>query len=460
MCRKRLKVVQKSLPGLPGPTESWACLLTCTVMEVGDAADQLLDRKLNPDWRGVRESFLASLPNENAMEHWEEWYRLHSDFLQTFDEDISSIDDEAIAPKAQAYYRKHKRAMRAGAKVVWKYAFNPDHYVDALEKAMHWYFRDREAFWCELQNQPDQLQESSVPQLQAHILVERTHHLRRHQCPLDAHIITAHADVAKAVLWYEIRAWNRNSTSFTIDYGTWPQQRRVYFSQSSVKQTIDRMYNHLPTWEVRCKAAIRDLFTELFERSYLREDGAELRLQTAGIDGNDETETIKDGIRLAGLVGKLWPMHSRSFRNKTPINDLAVRDGDVCGDHWRIRKPYTGTQQYITYDTDHWKTHHRNRLIMPAESPGSITWFAKHDHRMIADHHCAETSERVYYEKQDCTIEQWTEKPGEDNHLWDVGIGNDVLGNVLGLTLPDYELLDVKKPKPKKRRRRKATVTI
>lgn len=453
-CQTRLNIVQDDIPGLPGPDQAWSCLLTCTVIEPDDAADQLLDRSKHPDWRGIRQAFLESLPNAEALNLWDEWNRIRC-------EDLQADDEEAISERAHDFYRKRHKAMNAGAAVAWKYAFKPEHYVDALEKAMQWYFRSRRGFWSELQNQPDKFEISALPQLQAHILAVRRHHLAQHVCPKDAEWITAHADVSKAVLWFEVRAWAQDSTSWTIDYGAFPDQRRAYFTQKNARNTIDEVYKHLPSWEIRCMAAIRDLFTQLFEKPFLREDNTALRLNIAGIDANDETETVRNAIRKSGLSGKLWPMHSRSFRLPKPsLNDLPKKDGDVIGDNWRRRKPEAGTLRYITYDTDRWKSHHRDRLLVPADWPGSISWFGGVEHRMMSEHHTAEFSDTMFHPETGRQMEVWSLRPNEENHLWDVGVGNDVLGSVLGLKLPASALLTGNTTVQRRKKRKKIRVTI
>lgn len=459
-CQTRLNIVSDDIPGLPGNDQAWSCLLTCTVIEPGDAADQLLDRQQHPDWRGIRAAFLDSLPCDDALDHWDEWNRIRVEDLQSFDSDEDDIEQESISERAHEYYRKHFKQMHAGASVGWKYAYKPEHYVDALEKAMHWYYRSRRGFWSELQNQPDKFEVAKLPQLIAHVLAKRTHVLARHVAPQDAEFITAHADYSAAVLWYEVRAWAQDSTSWTIDYGSWPAQNKGYFTQSTAQYTIDKQYAALPTHAVRVMAAIRDLFIGIFETQFQREDGSVLRLNIAGIDANDETDTIRDAIRKAGLAGKLWPMHSRSFRPpKCAINDLPLKDGDVVGDNWRRRKPATGNLRYITYDTDHWKSHHRNRLIMDKAAPGALTWFSGHDHRMIADHHVAEYSDVFVNESTNQRMEIWGQKPGTDNHLWDVGIGNDVLGSVLGCRIPASMMLNTSTTVEAKRRKKRKVRT-
>ena len=462
-CQTRLNIVSDDIPGLPGNDQAWSCLLTCTVIEPGDAADQLLDRSQHPDWRGIRAAFLDSLPNEDALDHWDEWNRIRCEDLKSYDAKEDDIEQEAISERAHTYYRKHAKQMRAGAKVAWEYAYKPEHYVDALEKAMHWYYRSRRGFWSELQNQPDKFEVATMPQLVAHILVGRMHHCPQHLIPDDAEYLTAFADYSKAVLWFEVRAWSQISTSWTVDYGTWPPQNKNYYTQATAQHTIDKLYAKLPTHALRIMAAVRDLFGDLFQRGWQREDGSILRLNMAGIDANDETDSIRDAIRKAGLAGKLWPMHSRSFRHpKTPINDLPVKDGDVVGDNWRRRKPQegTGTLRYITFDTDHWKSHHRNRLMMSPDAPGSLTWFRGADHRMIADHHVAEYSDIITVDATGQKYEIWGLKPGADNHLWDVGVGNDVLGSVLGCKLPSSMILTNSNQMPQLRRRKKKKTRV
>ena len=116
--------------------------------------------------------------------------------------------------------------------------------------------------------------------------------------------------------------------------------------------------------------------------------------------------------------------------------------------------------RYITYDTDLWKSHHRNRLMMPRESPGSITWYSGADHRMIADQHCAEYSSTFTFDKTGQHFEIWGLKPGQDNHLWDVGVGNDVLGSVLGCRMPADAILTGRPTVQRKKKRFRTKITI
>ncbi len=449
MCDERVQVVQDDIAGLPGHDRSWSALLTCTVIEPDDAADQLLDRQRHPDWRGIRQSFLESLPTDDALELWGEWNQIREAALQ-------NDSDEAIAEAAHDFYRQNKTAMQAGAVVAWEHAYDPEHYVDALEKAMHWYFRSRRGFWSELQNQPDKLEAQSGPQLQQHTLAVRRHHCSRHVVPADCEYVTAFADVQKKVLFYELRAWAPDSTGYTIDYGTFPPQRKPYYTLANLKRTIADSYPKLPTWELQCQAAVRDLFVPLFERHFEREDGAVLRLNVAGIDANDETETVKKAIRTSGLQGKLWPFHGRSFRPpKTPLNDLKKRDGDTVGENWRRRNPATGRMRYVTFDADAWKSHLRDRLMQPVETRGALSFFGGREHQMFAEHCCAEYADLLFHPASGRTVEVWALRPNEDNHLWDCAVANGVLGSMLGLKLPAAELLDGAESQPPRKRKRK-----
>lgn len=72
---------------------------------------------------------------------------------------------------------------------------------------------------------------------------------------------------------------------------------------------------------------------------------------------------------------------------------------------------------------------------------------------MIADHHVSERSEMIF-DKDGRNQEVWTKNPGEDNHLWDVGVGNDVLGSVLGLKIPAGQLVGGSDQQKRKKKRR------
>lgn len=448
-CYRRERVIQAALPGLPGAGEAWSCLMTMTVIEPGDVADRVLDRDKHPDWHGVRHAALDSLPTPDAMDLWFEWNQIREACLRK---------DEDLQP-AHRFYKKKMKAMKDGATIVWKDGYDPDRFVDPLEQAMDWFFRDRQGFWSELMNNPAGFEPEGRPKLDRDEIAVRCHHLKWGSFPLEAEYITAFIDVQHKCLYYEVRAHALNSTSWVVQYGTWPEQSRPYFTLSDVKITLDGMYAQHATLEARIKVAVKDLAKSLFEREWIREDGHILRMNIAAIDANDNTSTVKAAVRQSGYVARLIPTHGRAFGpSKTPLNDLPLKPGDKPGHFLRLRSPKEKDAiRHIVYDIYHWKSHHRDRLLIPQEAAGSVSLPAGRDHSMYADHMLSEYSTFERNVDSQRTVEVWGERPErQDNHFFDCSVGNGMLGGMLGCVLPDAAAVgqqQIRRRKPKKKRR-------
>jgi hypothetical protein len=446
-CYRRERVVQAALPGLPGAGEAWSCLMTMTVIEPGDVADRVLDRDKHPDWHGVRHAALDSLPDETAMDLWFAWNQIREASLRR-DEDLTD---------AHKFYKKNMKAMKSGANIVWKDGYDPDRFLDPLEQAMDWFFRDRQGFWSELMNNPAGFTVNNQPVLDRDTVSVRMHHLKAESVPIEAEYVTAFCDVQGKCLFYEVRAHAKDSTSWVVAYGTWPGQPRTYFSLSDITLTLDSMYPQHATLQARLTAGIKDLFTLLFSKEWQREDGHILKLNVAGIDANWETETVKAAVRKSGFVARLIPTHGRSFRPpKVALNDLKKQPGDNCGSFWRLRSPKEKDAiRHLLYDVDYWKSFHRDRLLIPQESPGAVTLFAGRDHTMYADHMLSEYSSMIHDVNTQRTVEVWEQRPERpDNHFWDCGVGNGMLGSMLGCQLPDAAILNPANNRRKKKRRK------
>lgn len=449
-CYRRERVIQAALPGLPGAGEAWSCLMTMTVIEPGDVADRVLDRDKHPDWHGVRHAALDSLPDEHAMDKWFEWNQIREASLRK-DEDLT---------QAHKFYKANKKVMQSGATIVWKHGYDTDRFLDPLEQAMDWFFRDRQGFWSELMNNPAGFVTDQRPTLDRDTVAVRCHHLKAESIPLEAEFVTAFADVQGKCLFYEVRAHAKDSTSWVIQYGTWPGQPRAYYSLSDIKLTLDTMYPQHATLEARLMAGIKDLFTLLFNREWQREDGHVLRMNVAGIDANWEGDNVKSAVRKSGLLSRLIPTHGRSYRPpKRPLEESKKQPGDNCGAFWRLRSPKEkDTIRHLLYDVDHWKSFHRDRLLIPQESRGSVSLFAGRDHTMYADHMLSEFSSMIHDVSTQRTVEVWEHRPERpDNHFFDCSVGNAMLGAMLGCQLPESAVINTTARRSNRKQRRRAT---
>ncbi|MCA9065953.1 MAG: phage terminase large subunit family protein, partial [Planctomycetaceae bacterium] len=445
---RRKNILEADLPGLPGQSESWSFLSTWTVIEPDDCADWVLNREKAPDYHGVRERFLDALPGEKAMDHWIRWNEIRIRCQQAAgcdinlddweDGDVIDFEEEDPLEEAHEYYDRHRKAMDRGAKVVWEHAYNPKRYRSALEKAMHWYFRNRLAFFSELQNDPGAFEVTAKPQLQKFDVASRFGPHTRGKVPRDAQWLTIGIDVQGKCLFWSVRAWSRDSTSWVIDYGAFPGQNRHYFTLSDVKLSIDAVYSALPTWDVRMAKALKDLLDGMFSRQWDREDGLKLGLTAGGVDANYETQAVKAAVAASGYYGRIYPTHGHSFRPpKTPLNDTTVRDRDVVGDNWRLRAPKAGDVMAVTFDCDVFKSFQRDRLLMEPLQPGSLTLCKGPSHDMWADHMCAERCHEVTDNTTKRTADVWEQLPHRpDNHFLDCEGINNVVGAMIGCRLP------------------------
>jgi len=76
----RLTTINQDVQGLAGPDQQTAILVPCTVICPGDLADQLLNRKKFPDYRGERTKRLYSWPTNKGL--WEQYRELRESALQ------------------------------------------------------------------------------------------------------------------------------------------------------------------------------------------------------------------------------------------------------------------------------------------------------------------------------------------------------------------------------------------
>lgn len=439
LINRRKNILEADLPFLPGQASSWSFLSTWTVIEPDDVADWILNREKASQYHGIRERFLDAMPNDAAMEKWSDWWQLIVRCRQAagLSDSEEAINDTDHLEPAHALYRKHRKAMDRGAKVVWAHAYDPKRWVSALEKCMETWFRNPLAFYSELQNDPGAFQIDARPQLDKFDVSTRFGLHPRGTCPRNAQWLTVGIDVQGKVLIWSVRAWASDSTSWVVEYGTWPGQNRQYFTLSDIKLTIDAHYSSLPTWGVRLAAALRDLLSKLFAQQWPREDGLQLSLAAGGVDANWKTDEVKAAVVASGFFGKVYPTHGRSFTTANQsLNEAPVRDRDIVGDNWRVRTPREGDVQFATFDTNYFKSQLRDRLMMNIAQPGAMTLHLGPSHDMWADQICAERCHEKFDKTKNREYEEWMKLPNVENHYLDCEVINNVVGSMIGCRLP------------------------
>ncbi|MBL7221019.1 MAG: hypothetical protein ISS69_12950, partial [Phycisphaerae bacterium] len=164
--------------------------------------------------------------------------------------------------------------MDAGAKVAWPARHNDDE-LSALQHAMNLKIRDEPAFFAEYQNEPVLEQEEDV--LTPDQLAEKFNGRKQSEIPLACNRVTMFIDVHDKLLFYVVCAWEDDFTGYVVDYGTYPDQRRSYFTMRDATRTLGRLTQGVGK-EGAIQAGLEKLVAESLTRDWRRADGGLLRI--------------------------------------------------------------------------------------------------------------------------------------------------------------------------------------
>lgn len=449
----RAQTVSADVLGMAGPGKTLALLMACTVIQKGDMADRILDRKQHPHMRGIRTKMLESFPDR--IDLWEQYNEILTDELRA----------DGDGSQATKFYRANRKAMDSGAKVTWRERYDRATEISAVQHAMNLWLRDQEAFFAEYQNEPIDIDaDDSGDVLEADEIARRCNHLARGDVPSDANLLTCYVDCQDALLYYAVIAWADDFTGAVIEYGTWPEQAARYFTLRSAKQTLPRKWPKLSK-EGRLRKALdallngTDAAPGLMARSWKRTgDNAELQVKIGIVDGNYlGDDVVYPAIEASPHRSRLIPAHGRGITSRQkPFSEYKKRQGERAGLHWRIPKK-TGRKalRHLLIDTNFWKSFVHSRLATDPHERGSLQLFKGSSklHAMIADHLTAEKKHRI--EGRGRVVDEWTPKPGADNHLFDCIVGAAVGASIEGCELRLTPNADADK-KPDRQRRRAA----
>ena len=430
-CVDRLKVLAGTVLGLAGPGKKIAGIMPCTVIRRGDMADQILDRKLHPAWGGERMRMVYEWPPA------EESKQLMDEYAEIWAEELAN--DRGIT-KATAFWKKHRKKIEAGSRVGWKARFEPDE-CSALQHAYNLKLRDPDVFEAEYQNEPvDRSEDATLLTIEQ--IQEKVNGFLRAEVPQECTHITSMIDLQGELLYWVVAGWADNFTGYILDYGAWPDQKQRYFTLSSARFTLSRRYLKMGE-EARWRAGLDELEEWLMSRKWRRDDGAEMTIARGLKDANygQSTDTVYNQIRESRYRSTWSPSHGRGITaSQKPMAEWQKKPGEKCGLNWRLR-PSQGKRAavpHVIYDTNFWKSFVHARLAVAIGDAGCLSLWkpsAKTEHRMIAEHLRAEKRDRVTSENTGRTVDEWTEIPGQDNHLLDGVVGAAVAASMCGCAI-------------------------
>ncbi len=416
----REAIIAGAVLGLAGPGKKIAGLMPCTVIRPGDMCDRILDRDRNPEWSGIRTKMMLSFPSNQEL--WEEYEKLRKRSLRE-KEDISL---------ATAFYKKNRKKMDVGAEVSWKERYNHDE-LSAIQHAMNLKFRDNAAFWAEYQNEPLPDDEMSTDDMTPDIIMSRLSGLSAGVVPDNTNWLTAFCDVQQSSLWWAVVAWSDKADATVIDYGTYPENRKHYFTLRDMKTALADKFPKAGL-DAQIFSGLDKLCSAILRKRWRRTDGSEMTIDRMLIDAGFKADVIYDYCQKSPFSALLMPSYGRAVKaTENPMNDWKRKRGERVGESFRITKRTKHGLRSVMFETNFWKSWIEARVMTAPGDMGSFTLYGKDPdrHSMIADHMTAEY--KVRNTARGRTVDQWQLKPSRDNHWFDAIVGSAVAAAMQGM---------------------------
>ncbi|WP_413431758.1 terminase gpA endonuclease subunit [Crateriforma spongiae] len=420
-CANREAILAGAVLGLAGPGKKISGIMPCTVIRPGDMADNILNRDLHPEWNGERTRMVNAFPINETL--WQRYAEIRAEGLRAGDGGAAGTE----------FYRRNREAMDAGADVSWKERFNHDE-LSAIQHAMNLKLQDEAAFFAEYQNEPLPEETVGADQLTAEQVAAKINNLPRNRVPIAGNHLTAFIDVQGKLLFYVVAAWEDDFTGYVVDYGTYPDQQRTYFTLRDARHTLATAAEGTGL-EGSIYAGLESLTNELLGREWQRDDGAAMKIGRCLIDANwgHSTNVVYQFCRQSSHASILLPSHGRFVgASSNPFSEYKRRPGDRVGLNWRVPTIHGKRAiRHVIYDTNWWKSFTHARLAVAMGDRGCLSIFGDRpdQHRMFAEQVTAEYYVRT--EGRGRTVDEWKARPEQpDNHWLDCLVGSAVAASM------------------------------
>jgi len=359
----RLSVITGDILGSSGPGASITVIIPCTIIAKDDLADQILDRKKYPDFRGIRTSMILSWPKN--MKIWEKEYN---------ESRIQGIEEEDNGSRAARFYEDNREKMDQGAIVGWE-ARKMDIEVSAIQHAMNLYLKLGEiSFASEYQNDPKDEKLLHLS-LSTSDVMNSINGLKRGQVPEQFKVVTAFIDVNLYALTWAVAAFDPNMTCYVIDYGLHPKRSRL------VKENASESEQKLAIYE-----ALVALSKELEGKKYTRgSDPAKIDMLL--VDRGYHPDTVHDFISRSKLTINRYPSRGYGSVHYNPTGKNIIRTSEMC----YMVDAKQG--QFIGHNADYWREVSQRAFLALGGAPGSAAlWGEKRTvaHLEFAQQRCSE----------------------------------------------------------------------
>ena len=408
-CRDRENIIKGTVLGLAGHDTAIAAVMPCTVIHKDDLAEHFLSRDKNPEWHGVRTKLLITMPTN--MKAWDEY----TDLRRTFPD------------KANEFYTVNRVKLDEGAKPIWDECYTKGE-LSAIQHAMNLRSLVGEvAFASEYQNDPlDDVADGEMAV--AEDICMKVTKYKRNQVPAGCQHLTMAVDVHKAAFFYVICGWDETFNGYILDYGTWPETKRKFFSLRDIRKTLQMKYEGRGE-DGSIYAGLQDLIDKMIGRTW---GPSAMRIERCLVDANWKTTVVKTFCRESKSAVNLMPGHGRYIgAGRKPLNEYLKAAGDRQGLGWRIPSQLSREGiRHIIYDTNYWKSFINTALITPPGERGCLQLFDSVNHKLFSEHLTSEYYTQVTGRGR--TVNEWMLHTGRDNHWFDCLVACAVGASLLG----------------------------
>lgn len=439
--RKLEELIDHTAMMLGGHSLTMSAIMSCTVRKPDDLSEQYLKK---PSWRRVRYKMLTAASDTEK----DNWLGRYADIRLAYNPE-SPDDQERAQRDSLAYYQEHREEMDRGATVTWPwaYAWN-DREPTEISAIQHAYNiridLGESVFNSECQNEPER-ESGGLELLTSDQIMHKQSGYAKGRFPPECTVLTTKIDVHPSILYWEVWAWEPNFTGYCIDYGTFPDQKRLNFSHHLLARKLGDLFPGRDV-DATVTAGLEGLINGcesekwegLLRREWLRTDEVVAKISKAAIDANGEaSDAVKKFIRQSEFSAILSPSYGRGVtENQKPISQWQQSIGQKnMGPEWVLTKGKPGEPIGEVYDTNYWKTRFHRALSLPSGSQGAIYLYKTDptNHRRVAEHWASEKChERIGDGGR--TVFVFYLPPGRDNHDLDCAVGSMVEASRAGIT--------------------------
>ncbi len=160
-------------------------------------------------------------------------------------------------------------------------------------------------------------------------------------------------------MFYVVAAWEDDFTGYVIDYGSYPDQKRAFFTLRDAQSTLSLVAKGAGM-EGSIYAGLDELINRCLAREWHRDDGAGMRIERCLIDANwgSSTDVVYQFCRQSTHSALLLPSHGRFVgASSIPFSEYKRKMGDRVGLNWRIPNVQgKRAVRHVVFDTNYWKS--------------------------------------------------------------------------------------------------------